>query len=250
MKIAILFFALILLSPFKAQAALTDNQLSYWKFDESSGNAVDATGNGQTLTNTGTITYGLSSGKINNGASLNGSSQYFTRTSISSIALPYSINMWVNEQTRHSNADPALASLIWIFSDSGGNFAEVSSNNGVLYYAGTAATAWHSTGYTLPLATWTMLTFTVTSTNFTIYANGVSVFSTSTEPPAALSTTFYLGSWKGTQGYFAGYMDETYIVGKTFTAPDISTLYNGGAGCQYAFLNCGVKFAFWQFFPF
>lgn len=43
--------------------ALTDNLVSYWKLDESSGNASDSVGS-NTLTNNGTA--GYASGKINN----------------------------------------------------------------------------------------------------------------------------------------------------------------------------------------
>ncbi len=46
--------------------ALTDNLVAYWKLDEASGNAADATGNGFTLTNTNTV--GFAAALINNGA--------------------------------------------------------------------------------------------------------------------------------------------------------------------------------------
>ncbi len=52
--------------------AITNNLISYYKLDESSGNATDRFG-GNTLTNTST-TY--STGKINNGAVFNGSSSH------------------------------------------------------------------------------------------------------------------------------------------------------------------------------
>ena len=56
--------------------ALTDNLVSYWKLDESSGNAADSVGS-NTLTNTNTVTY--SAGKINNGADFErDSAQYFS----------------------------------------------------------------------------------------------------------------------------------------------------------------------------
>lgn len=46
--------------------ALNTNILASWKFDESSGNATDSSGNGKTLTNTNSISY--VSGKVNNAA--------------------------------------------------------------------------------------------------------------------------------------------------------------------------------------
>ena len=46
--------------------ALNTNILASWKFDESSGNASDSSGNGKTLTNINTIAY--VAGKVNNAA--------------------------------------------------------------------------------------------------------------------------------------------------------------------------------------
>ena len=74
--------------------SLTTNLVSYWKLDESSGNAADSVGS-NTLTNTGTATYGT--GKINNGIVLNGSSQYAVNTSLSSSISnsSYSVSAWI-----------------------------------------------------------------------------------------------------------------------------------------------------------
>ena len=46
--------------------AILDNIRAAYKLDESSGNAADSSGNGNTLTNNGTVTY--VTGKINNAA--------------------------------------------------------------------------------------------------------------------------------------------------------------------------------------
>ena len=79
--------------------ALTDNLVSYYKLDESSGNAADSVGS-NTLTNTGTMTYGT--GKINNGAVIE-SGKYLSIADASQSGLDItgnmSINLWANFDT-------------------------------------------------------------------------------------------------------------------------------------------------------
>jgi hypothetical protein len=71
--------------------SLTTNLVSYWKLDESSGNAVDSVGS-NTLTNTNTVTY--SSGVINNGANfVEASSQKLSITDASQSGLDFTGNM-------------------------------------------------------------------------------------------------------------------------------------------------------------
>ena len=61
--------------------------VAYWKLDETSGNASDATGNGNTLTNNNSIAY-ITNGKINNGADLEvASTTYFSITDGSQTGL-------------------------------------------------------------------------------------------------------------------------------------------------------------------
>ena len=73
--------------------ALTDNLVSYWKLDESSGDAVDAVAS-LSAVNT-SVTY--SAGKINNGAVYNGSA-YHTIADNAAIkpSSDISISCWVN----------------------------------------------------------------------------------------------------------------------------------------------------------
>src|ERR1035437_10527944 len=82
--------------------SLTTNLVSYYKFDEASGNAADSTSNANTLTNVGTVTY--SAGKINNGASLNGTTQYFDITDSTSLRITgdLSVFAWVKFNTANT----------------------------------------------------------------------------------------------------------------------------------------------------
>ena len=77
--------------------ALTDNLLGWWKLDESSGNAADATGGGYTLTNVNSTPF--VTGKIGNAADFErDSGQYLQRTSgVSAFSLPgdISVSAWI-----------------------------------------------------------------------------------------------------------------------------------------------------------
>src|SRR3990172_9233993 len=72
--------------------ALTDNIVSYWKLDESSGNAADSTANANTLVNQNTTTY--EAAKINNGAKVvSASIQGFSIADASQTGLDFSGNL-------------------------------------------------------------------------------------------------------------------------------------------------------------
>src|SRR3990167_8093050 len=84
--------------------SLITNLISYWKFDEASGNAADSQGS-ETLTNNATITY--SAGALNNAADLvAASSQYFSRASNANLQtgdIDYTISCWVKLTTKAAN---------------------------------------------------------------------------------------------------------------------------------------------------
>ncbi len=96
---------LFLVLTLPARADVTDGLVGWWKFDESAGNAVDSSGQGNTGTSTGAtiLTTGCKRGNCRN---FNGTSDYisvpytnlnFERTD------PFSFAAWVN----FSNVQPA-----------------------------------------------------------------------------------------------------------------------------------------------
>ena len=95
--------------------SLLTNLISYWKLDESSGNAADSQGS-ETLTNNATITY--SAGALNNAANLaSASSQYFSRASNANLQtgdIDYTISCWIKL------ASKATAMMIITKSQAGG----------------------------------------------------------------------------------------------------------------------------------
>src|SRR5574338_435283 len=75
--------------------SLSVQPVAYWRLDESSGNAADATGGGFTLTNNNTCTYGAA--QRNNGVSFSaGSSQRLRSTAsiLSGSPAKVSLSFW------------------------------------------------------------------------------------------------------------------------------------------------------------
>jgi hypothetical protein len=221
---------------------------AYWKLDEASGNAADATGNGFTLTNNNTVAY--AAGKINNGAdfgavNVNGN---FSNTNNMGLAVDAarSYSLWVNITTA-----PPLNQYYDLF-------GQGYSANDVFYqieYGDVTGTKRFRVGrarngvddptltYNVDLGTGTFYHIVYTnngSLGQTLYVNGASV--------ATNTATGGNGSGGGTfdgtvvsRALFAvarvvnGKMDEIGVWNYVLSAADVTALYNAGAGIQYPF---------------
>jgi hypothetical protein len=246
--------SLLLLSPTFASAALTTNLVSYWKMDEASGNAADSVGS-NTLTNTNSATF--IAGKINNAASTtSGTAQYFTITDASQVGLDLSGDFtlagwfWI--------ADPTIDSAL-ITKTSGGSqqsyymytnqrgkiFVDISSD-------GTqTASSYHRQATNSivlqPAKTWIYVaaTFTLSTNTTVIYINAAVASSTesygtgitggifNSTSPFRVSGDGVDPGWK-----YNGHIDEVAVWSRALTSSEITSLYNGGAGCQYSFASC------------
>jgi len=237
--------------------ALTDSLVSYWKFDESSGNAADSHGS-NTLTNVNTATY--SAGKINNGTSLvRASTQHFTATDSASLDLSgdCSFSFWIKIGTAPAtNAQYAI-----FFKDANGtdttrayglNYSDNAGTKGFQMYL-------FPTGYTYPgywngrisydlgTATWAHVVIVVTiansnATKAELYINGTSQGNFTLQDGTGATSiqnvadSLYIGySNGGFQGAFDGMFDEAGIWSRVLTGAEVTSLYNGGAGLAYPF---------------
>lgn len=215
--------------------ALTDNLVAYWKLDESSGDAADATGNGYTLTNTST-TY--SAAKINNGADFDGTNSKLSRTISNNLSGSFTISAWVKIDV--TGADHLIAvsevssySNYWLFFGINGSqklYANLYDGTNNPYIVTTTT---FSTG------TWYHVVFIrdTAADNIRIYINGSSAASAVTDTTTSVPTygDFNLGK----RTYFAskldGSLDEVGIWSRALSAGEISQLYNSGNGLQYPF---------------
>lgn len=224
--------------------ALADNLVTYWKFDESSGNAADSVGS-VTLTNYNSVAY--SSAKINNGAdfgSSNNTTKQLTNTSIGAAGLTFSagnaksISFWI-----YANATPDDFSRWLDWRKSGGSGGEMTFNydkttNTLNIYTngGTGLTA---VSFTMANSTWYHFVLTVDASNNTeLYINGTSV-GTGTWGTAGASANFtQINSANGnTSGAFGGpfKIDEFGVWQRELTSGEVTQLYNSGNGLAYPF---------------
>ena len=243
--------------PHAAHADLTASIKAYWKLDESSGNASDATGNGFTLTNTGTATY--DAGLINNGVDFGTSntSKVLGGSNIfSTIGGAFTINVWVK-------LNQAISSSAWnmIGSDDGGVGEGTCgrSNSGetidYLWNSGTpelefstinATIVGFTVAHTLSTSAWTMLTLTGSGAGGTItgYINGTSVGTATQVATGGSGNNCVTGVGDTSVGdvvetFASAKFDEAGIWTRALTSAEITTLYNTGIGCQYNF-NSGT----------
>lgn len=231
--------------------ALTDNLVSYWKLDESSGDAADSVGS-NTFTNTNTVTY--DSGKINNGSVHNGTNQYFLNST--PYTLERTINAWIKLDV--NNAYQGI--LCWLNYVNGTNYKGALfrvTNTGKLQaiesiVSGTATDIIITSAETLATGTWYMVTMTATaattstSTTLQLYLNGVLLSATCTASKArtafspaanncALGTELFPAN---TSSYeMDGMIDEVGVWSRALTSTEVTELYNSGTGRQYPFIS-------------
>lgn len=225
--------------------ALIDNLQAYYKFDESSGNAADSSGNGNTLTNTNIVTY--SAGVINNGASLaSASSQYFTATDSTSLSPTgnASWSFWIKPGPTSigSTTDPvifhkaAASNYSYYIQITTTSLSLAVSSNGTSF--GTATVTLDTMVLT---GTWyhIAVVYTAASGQIEVFQNGVSKgTATGTLPTSIFDGTaaLELGRYGlGTSNYYNGMCDETGIWSRTLSSTEVSQLYNSGSGLAYPF---------------
>jgi len=239
--------------------ALTDNLVAYWKFDESSGNASDATGNGRTLVNSTSVTY--SSGKINNGVDFGATNTTKFLSVANSLigtynADSYTVSVWLNILTLPSGNNQTICGI-------GGDAGRAQTNLMYIDIAGTKYFYWSifngSSGfsaqlaYTLTTGTWTHVVYKKSTTTVEVYVNGTSIGTASlsiTDASPGRTAEFTLAQEAaGTANEYKGSMDEMGVWTRALSATEVSQLYNSGAGLPYplSVTNGGTSTAWLQF---
>ncbi len=212
--------------------ALIDNLVSYWKLDESSGDASDSVGS-LTLTNAN-VTYGAA--KINNGANFNGTSSRLTHSSSGNLTGDFSISFWVKYNSFAGGpmiySDWSLTNRnIFLYTDTGGILYFYRGNGGASQDATPAQTATLSTG------TWYHIVVTQSGTSKKMYVNAgtpTTATATYTGGSTGASSTFCVYATANAD-YLNGTLDEVGFWTRELTASEVTQLYNVGAGLQYPF---------------
>ena len=218
MKYLILFLAIFIFYPNVSHAALTDNIVSYWKLDETSGSsAADATGNGHTAILNGTAAFD-SGGKINYGIRSN--TNYATLSAIS-LTGDFTISGWY----KPVSATPSNGNVLVGGASSYPNLNFYATN--FRLYSGSADTIIAS--YASTDQAYHFYVITRSGTTYTIYVDGSSN-ATATAGVFTFSVASIGGDVPG--GASDAYEDEVGVWSRALTSTEISSLYNGGAGFQ------------------
>ncbi len=232
--------------PSIANAALSTNLVSYWKLDESSGDAADSQG-GNTLTNHGTATYAAA--VINNGVSFSSAStQYLSGPTGGGLdfAGAFTISAWFKPTSTAGGGKG-----IWSKRRSGGN------NGGyTLLYNNTASKLEFilngiASGGIDITSTDTFATGSFYHVVIVVQSDGSSkmwVNGASEGTAGALSSyqestvAFLIGAGQANPTFMDdGMVDEVGAWSRAITDAEVACLYNSGAGLAFASLDtCGV----------
>jgi hypothetical protein len=229
--------------------------IGYWKLDESSGNAADATGNGYTMTNSN-VTY--SAGKINNGADFNSTSDRLSNTNAVfdfQRNVAFSVQFWVNltalgsNQFLVSNQEGTSTFIGWcLYHSSSGkiNFDMYQNLSGPIALAVATPTSAISAG-SYAHVVFTKSTATTVS-GVKIYVNGTSQSLTTGLDTLTSNITYAadlnFGTRTGASSNMNGQLDEIGIWDVELTGSEVTELYNGGAGLAYPFGSLAVASSF------
>lgn len=215
--------------------ALSTSLTHYWKLDESTGDAVDSVGS-LTAVNTST-TY--ATGKINNGASFNGSTSKLLTAGFSG-GTDWSVSFWYKPTTINTTKIPIVmdtvsgSQRIFDFSHSSGNLIYVdawASDGTMISHTPTASG--------MSAGTWYYMTITWSNAGnaLILYKNAVSHISVATGSRNARtdSTPFAMGFRPfGAGDNFADCMiDEVGYWTRALTADEVSQLFNSGRANAY-----------------
>lgn len=218
--------------------ALTDNIVSYWKCDESSGNLADSAGS-NTLTNVNTT--GFTTGIINNGINLvAASSRYFEKTSSGAAGLSGMTDLTISFWFKPAANVTSEQEFVTVYSSGAGQRSyRFYADNGTLNFQNSADGTNSSpslVSQTLSSGTWYYIALTKSGTTATYYVNASSL-GTGVAAASQFSSTdpFRVGTRVAAGDFANGVLDEIGIWSRALSGAEITSLYNGGAGLQYPF---------------
>ena len=211
--------------------ALSDNLVSYWKFE---GNSNDELG-GNNGTDT-SITYGSSYGKIDQGALFDAGGD---KIDCASAGIPTG----TSSRTFSAWVKLTGAVLVFVYGNgaSAGQMMSLYMNTTNINMFGIAADV--NISNSSSTGTWYHLVMTYNGTTVEIFKNGSSVGTGTPTLNTAASSTFTIGHDNGTWagGGSSGNIDELGVWSRVLSGTEISDLYNGGAGLAYPFTTTSIK---------
>lgn len=202
--------------------------VGYWRFDESSGNAVDSSGNLVDLANNNVV-YGA--GKYGNAAYFNGTTAYFTGTGPNLNGQSFTFSAWL---WREAGGGQEI-----YFSQGSGD----GDNNNLhlrIYDDGLMRFGYLNNDLDAPAGTFTMgqwnyvvLTYDADTNARKIYLNGGAPKASDISASDFLgNTNLNIGRWirNGGDQYWTGRIDDLKIYNRALTEAEVTAIAEGGAG--------------------
>lgn len=176
------------------------------------------------------------SGRVDGGVSLNGSSQYVTGPDVDS-ATNITISAWVNPSASHTSS---IVSKHSSTSDNQGRLSLASNTPSfTITTGGTQRTA--TAGSAIPSSSWSHIVGTYDGSNARLYVNGVQAgISAGTGAIATNAFAWTVGrDANASSNYFNGVIDEVKVLSRALTLSEVDAEYDAGvAGNQ-----SGLSFA-------
>lgn len=228
--------------------ALIDNVLAYWKLDESSGNPVDATGGGKTLTNNNSV--GFAAGIVNNGIDLGAANtnKYLSRNGLIGNDGAYTVSAWVKLRTEITTGNYGI---VTVSTESTAHTIGYEYNGGtrrirVTRGKNNLAYVYADKNIALGTSDWYHIVCAYTGSALNLYVNGVLEASPAASgngspnwTPGGGAITIgveHNANNPGTVGsYASAYIDEVGLWSRALIQSEVTELYNSGFGNQYNF---------------
>lgn len=201
--------------------------VGWWGF---SGNANDASGNGNNFTVTGASLTTDRNGTPNSAYQFNGSSQYLVNNSLSHLfseSGSFSVSIWVYKTAT------ATGSAIMSGAPGGGPFVWIIQGSASVMMFGTnkQGLAWFWAPAPITLNNWDHYVGVFTTNNMSFYKNGVLAATNTYTHTGATSVTQPLYVGRGASGtYLGGKADDVGIWNRALTAQEILDLYTASCG--------------------
>jgi len=233
--------------PFLLQSLLTSQDtgpsslltglVAYWTLNEASGSRADSGTNGFTLTDNGSTPSGT--GKIGNGASMNGSTQFLTRAHNAALSFAntdFTIGTWFNQSSTagvqaivgKGGAVGTQQDYLLYINAGNANFHTYNGNEGT----------WRANPQVAVSAGWNyLLAWQDVTANALVLQinNGTPVSVVRNGVATSSSSTFSLGMGFASTYFLIGTQDEIGIWNRLLTAGERTALWYGGAGLTHPF---------------
>ena len=219
MKISFLITLLLYLSSVPAHADVTDGLIGWWKYDESSGNAVDSSGQGNTGTPTGTTI--VSGCKRYGCRSFDGTADKI-EAAITWTPTRFTVSFWLYP-LGVANYDHQIVGGGW------GTFVFHTTSLGKIYCGTEITLRFVEADFaanTVAINTWQQFVYTYDGTSGRLYKDGVLLVGPKVQTTSVAWAYFSVGV--GNTNTINGRADDVRVYNRALSQNEISAIYEVG----------------------